>query len=192
MKVSDLSRALTACALVTVLAGCNNGGMQFSPSSMQQKAARSSLNTNAVSAKPDMSPLSGEVFTANKVSVRITECHKTGPILGYAAHFTASGEAKGPYPGALFVKGNWSKIVGIGHASWGFYEKFTITSRKNTLSGLIEVSDEGKTPWPSIECATFGPVISEGFLTYRSGSWSGPVTIPYKIREGHLGEEKLH
>ncbi len=159
---------------------------------MQQNATRSGLNTDTASAKPDTSPLSGEVFTASKVSVKITSCRKTGPIVSYAARFTASGEAKGPYPGALFAKGNWDKEVGIGHASWGFYEKFKITSRKNTLSGHIEMSDDGETPWPSIECATFGPVTSGGFLTYRSGSWSGPVTVPYKIHEGHLGKEKLH
>jgi hypothetical protein len=80
MRVSRSSRhALTACALATVLSGSNSGGLQFSPSSMQQNAARSGLNTDASSAKLDASSLSGEVLTANKVSVGLLNAARRVP-----------------------------------------------------------------------------------------------------------------
>jgi hypothetical protein len=184
MTISDFGRyVLGICAAAGMLTGC--GGSQVAPQDpMQQNAARSGLNTNAGSAKPDTSPLRGEVFTASNVTVKFVG--RRGLTL--RTNFSASGEATGPQPGTFVAKGSWSTWV-LFHPGWSFSESFTIKSGARTISGTI--AGHGACCSLPISNRTFGPATYHDGLRYKSrinGTlYYGPVTTN-KIMAGSLGE----
>jgi hypothetical protein len=138
--------------------------------------------SNALSAKPFTSPLSGEVFNASDVSVKNTTCS----YYNLETVFNATGKAKGPYPGTFTASGSWKHQHNL---TWSFNESFTITSGTSTISGTIVWGWLGKPPI-LITCSTFGPADANDKVTYSSGSWSGVVTAK-GIKTSYLREKLL-
>lgn len=187
-----LSVALTAC-------GGGSGGLSPStptlvatPIAAPVSAVRSAsfpattranfYAENSGSTKPDTSPLKGEVFTANDVTVSNKRLDN-----GFRAKFAAHGEAKGPYPGSFVASGGWQLTVGWTGSHWAFDESFTITSGARKISGTIAGLGGCCTHDPPMTGKTFGPATREDGLRYTYRSWSGPVTTN-KIMAGFLSE----
>ena len=172
------------------LAGCS-GASQLTPSNpMQQSIVRSGLNTDAGYAKPDNSPLSGEVFSASNVTVTTKLCERRRR--GFASvSFSSNGKTRGPYQGSFAAHGSWSWKETIFGGSWNFFEKFKVTSGTHTVFGKIGGSGSAPPLPPFVTCTTFGPVPKRGTLMYHSQidgiHYSGPATVRI-IESGSLGE----
>src|SRR5580704_2811490 len=56
----------------------------------------------------------GGVFDSSRterlVGTAKVKCHQQGHYGGYVANFTASGTAKGPYPGTFTAEGGWVRL----------------------------------------------------------------------------------
>jgi hypothetical protein len=118
-RPSDAPRILLlACAVVT-LASCSNAA-EISPTPGRAAtsmigAANQTLAAGAASKASHAlgSPFSGESLTGMRRHVR-TACHRGGH--GDRGTFSASGVARGPYPGTFTARGQWAD--GCGPYRW--------------------------------------------------------------------------
>jgi hypothetical protein len=114
--------------------------------------------------------LRGEVLTASSVSVKYVgkSLHKTT--------FSASGVAKGPYPGTFVATGSWGRGVSEGGPYWYFSESLNISSSEHRGGRDIPRRIFGNGGCSDLSCSgiltktTFGPTsISVKLRLYRAG-----------------------
>jgi hypothetical protein len=178
--------AFWALTLFGVFTGCGgSNGLSPLPKSVAP------LITAPSSAKPDRSPLSGEAFSARNVTVTTTICGG-GKAQFKAANFSASGQARGPYPGTFHATGGWGWESIYGNVHWRFSESFTITSGTSTISGTSGAYENGS--GPVLTCKTFGPAGKAAGIRYRFRidgiHYSGPLAVR-DIANGSLHEKLL-
>lgn len=132
--------ALSLCALIALLAGCNNGGSQLtSPSGLiPQKATLPSLNVDRLIRTTGR--IGTETMTASKVR---GTCQFEG--LRDYVDFVASGSATGPYPGSFdsTIQTSVSGCPAHQHGTAVFFESFNVTSGPWFISGETAKSGPG-------------------------------------------------
>jgi hypothetical protein len=161
---------LIACGLAATLGGCSYSTVEGVRSGQMPQTATV------------ISPLSlsGETLTTTHVSVR---CVRPMALL---AHFKASGQATGPYPGTFTAVGSWRRLYAgqkaLVYYGWVFHEHFQIVSGTATIRGRINAMRRpggGK-----VTCMQLGPV---DYASYTSNGGSGSATVTI-IKKGDLQE----
>ena len=188
--MKHISRAhyvLSVCAAAAMLAGCG-GATQF-PNPTAQTAVGNALTSKAVTSPNSAMPermganSSGNEVLTGKAKL-IKPCHaihgKHGKGGGWSTHFSAHGNATGPYPGTFTASGSWTVSCNrVLQCSWTFNETFTITSGSSTISGTAGTLGFYGAPG----CA----VVNNLTVPYTSGSVSGNALIN-TIQKQHFSE----
>jgi hypothetical protein len=183
-----------AFGLTAALTACGGSTNRFYPATPMSSAPQSHLEqdvANVGDSRAHDTPLSGEAFSAHNVTVTTTACNG-GKAWVQAADFSASGRARGPYPGTFHVTGAWGWESIYGNAQWIFSESFTITSGTSKVSGTGAAHGNGF--GPVLTCKTFGPAGKAVGIKYHFRTdgihYSGPVTVR-DIASGSFHEKLL-
>lgn len=162
--------ALGICAAATTLAACG-GSTQF-----PNLTAQTPLGKAGTPQRVGPNYSGTEVFTGKAKLIKPCHDEKGGSF----THFSAHGNATGPYPGTFTASGLWNFSYNMHHQpSWVFAETFTITTGSSTISGSM--NDIGFNYLP-FSCT----VVKHLTVPYTSGSVTGNAKI--HIRQGHIHE----
>ena len=182
-ELARIAVGALAAAITLSFLGCSGGG-HFAPTpvapapntAVQVNGTDRSAARDVVTVVPDLG-LQGEVLSATSVTIK--ESGGFGSTSSFGATFSASGKARGPYPGTFVANGSWSQRSWWHYHVWlrYFHQVFTITSGARRISGIITCCS-GR--WPRLWRIAFGAAKD---LTWQSDRRRGSATTKLITRE---------